>query len=175
MSYKKSKRTFLLLELLIALFLVGLCILPLVHLPMQALREEIRSAWHAEMHRIADLGLADLKEKLHTRQIKWDTIAKSSEEKIKLDDVEVTVVLPSIGKRVFKQTGLLSSIEKTDKEGVEYHLLTYRIEFQSKDRFKLFRLKNSAKQRCFFNYQLLVSKSPLQESIPNTPPVTKGP
>ena len=61
----RQHRHFLLLELLIALVLVGTIALPLAQLPMQATQEQLKSLQRSQSQRLADNGLPKLKEKLY--------------------------------------------------------------------------------------------------------------
>src|ERR1043165_9034517 len=76
-----SKHSFLMLELLIALFLVGVCALPLAQHPMKALQEETRSAYRMQLHRLADIAFAEFKEKIYQQEIPWKEICSPREAK----------------------------------------------------------------------------------------------
>lgn len=156
---QRKKKTFLLLELLIGLFLISTCALPLVRLPMQTLQEELKSAWRIQMHHCADLTFAQIKEKVYTKQIDWDTLSAPRAAKAKILEDEATYSLPPIGKRTFCRTGYLHSVGKKDKEGKEFRLVTCTIAFQTKDHSRLFKAGKKNRDTIAFAYQFTAEKS----------------
>ncbi len=74
-----KKRTFLLLEILIALFLVSLCILPLVQYPLRMLKIEREKLEEMEKERMADWTFSEVKELLLKNEIPWEKIPKKGE------------------------------------------------------------------------------------------------
>ncbi len=153
----RSRRyPFLLLEILIAIFLLSVCALPLAHLPMKANEEAIQTAWRMELNRLADIKLSKIKEDLYTETLKKETLIHASKEKVSLDTDNIAISLPLIGSRKFIQTASLSCRTKKNNQGEEYYLLTCIIEFSAKERFKFQRKKGAGQKKRSFTYKLLV-------------------
>ncbi len=164
------------LELLIALFLVGTFALPLAQFPMRAVKQEYNSAYGLQAQRIADLSFAELKENLYKQEIPWKEILKTRAEKKVLPNENVEVFLHPIGKKEFLLEKTLYSVGKKTKEGDEYRLATYRVKVTPKDKtFKLFRNKKHPVSSRIYTYQTLLCKQAApsaQTSAPeNTPPI----
>jgi len=157
-------RKFLLLELLIALFLIGMCALPLARLPMKALQEEMNSAYRMHAQRLADLAFATLLEQLYTQEIPWKQIESPwKNRKVVLED-RVTVFIKSLGKKEFVRRATLHSVGKKSKEGDPWHLVTFRITIGSAEKeSKTFR------KPPLFTYQVLVGKSALPPTTTPAP------
>lgn len=150
-------RNFLLLEMLIALFLIGSYALPLAHFPMRAIQEEIKSYYRIEMHRFADLAFSEFKEKLYLQEIPWEAIAHPVNDKAKIFDDIVELSLDPVGTHKFKRVATVHSVGKKDKEGIEWRLATFRVKFTpSENRFKPFRTKSNSRS---FTYQVLLKKT----------------
>jgi hypothetical protein len=156
-----KKRSFLLLELLIAIFLLGTCALPLVQVPMGAMRETIKSCYRLQLQRIADLAFADIKTRLYQHEIEWKQLLKSSskEKELVMDDT-IEIALKGLGRRTFERRCYVYSVGKTGKEGDEHRLVTILIALQSKPhRFNLFPRKSTHKDTAVYQYELFISKS----------------
>jgi hypothetical protein len=164
------------LELLIALFLVGLCALPLAEIPMKTLRDEISSAYRMQFHHYADLAFAEFKEKIYQQEIPWKQICSPREAKSAFK-LEKTLIDP-IGGRAFERKATFYSVGKKGKKGEEIRLVTFIVSFKTKEkRFSLFRGKKGVKKEryapCSFTYKMLVVKSSLEEQQPlELPPTT---
>lgn len=134
---------------------------------MRAIQEEIKSAFRMDVQRLGDLAFAEFKEKLYRQEIPWEKIASSTHEKAKIIDDVVILSLEPVGTRKFKRTATLHSVGKKGKQGEEWRLVTFRVEFKpSESRLKLFRGKNKNKDSCTFVYQVLLEKKP------NLPPAS---
>lgn len=66
-----KKEPFLLLEILIAFFLVTLCIVPLVKQPLQLYKSELERLEEMERERLADWTFTEVKEMLIKNEIPW--------------------------------------------------------------------------------------------------------
>ncbi|MES2122798.1 MAG: hypothetical protein V4492_08505, partial [Chlamydiota bacterium] len=153
------------------LFLLSTCALPLVHLPMQTLQEAMKSAWRIQMHHYADLAFAEIKEKVYTKQIDWDALSSPRANKNLILSDEVVYALPSTGKRTFCRKGFLHSVGKKTNEDKEFRLVTCTIEFQTKDRLRLFKLRKRKRDTVSYAYQFTVEKvkgisAPLADAVP---------
>jgi hypothetical protein len=175
----RQQRSFLLLELLIALFLVGSCALPLACFPMRAIQEEIKSAYRMEMPRLADLAFAEFKEKLYYQEFPWDMIASSSENKATVIDDFAEISIDPVGLKKFKRTATMHSIGKKGKQGEEWRLVTFIVKFQPvAGKLKFFQGKKRNKKGCVFTYQVILEKilhitpTIVPENVP--PPIDTG-
>jgi hypothetical protein len=160
-----KKCHFLLLELMIGLYLVSLCALPLAQLPMKTLKEEIKSAYRMQMHRFADLAFAQIKEKLYRQEISWKQISSPSDDPTILMEDTITIAFEPLGSRKFNRKGTLHSVGKKAKSGEEWRLITFKVKFKPQEKkYKLFFNKKGSKvsSRTFI-YQVLVSKSNPEE------------
>jgi hypothetical protein len=161
------------LELLIALFLIGTCALPLAELPMRAVHEAIKTSYRMEMPRLADLAFAEIKGKLYRQEISWSDISSPSDNKAIVMGGDVTIAFEPFMTREFTRKGTLSSVGKKGKEGEEWRLVTFRIVFKPKEKkYKLFRVKTRKKSWVAFSYQILVGKTGLSVPPPIEPPKT---
>jgi hypothetical protein len=158
---KKSRQyySFLMLELLIALFLVGSFALPLAQFPMRSMKEQIKSISRMQVERLADIAFSEFKEKLYKKEISWKQLSVSSDEKAVIFDKDIKLSIAPIGERELKRIDYVSSIGKTTKQGEEWRLVTFSVKFQPKEtNFKLFRRTKSQKNARVFSYQILVKK-----------------
>jgi hypothetical protein len=150
---------------LIALFLAGMCALPLARLPMQALQEETKSAYRMQMHRLADLAFAKFKEKLYQEEISWKEITSPRGKKalIVLDDKGIVEVgFKPLGIRKFIRKCTLYSVGKKGKSGEELRLATFQVKFTPQE--KKYPLFGKSKAPVF-TYQILITKSNPAELI----------
>lgn len=69
-----QKRTFLLMEILIALFLVSLCIIPLIGQPLRLAKNEFQKLELMEKERLADWIFSEVKEMFLKNEIPWEKI-----------------------------------------------------------------------------------------------------
>lgn len=74
-----KKRSFLLLEILIAFSLVTICIIPLVRQPLKLYKEEMECLEKMEMERLADWTFTEVKEILLKKEIPWEKIPAKSQ------------------------------------------------------------------------------------------------
>src|SRR5690242_7549712 len=84
MSKKAVLHAYLLLEVLIALSLITLCILPFSIIPTRMLRKEARSLQRIALQHIGEQTYALIKERLHRREIPWKQLAQPKGKKILL-------------------------------------------------------------------------------------------
>lgn len=141
------------LELLIGLFLVTACALPLAQLPMKAIKEQTQSFYRIQIHRLADLAFAQMKEKLYRQEISWEDLSRSSNSVI-LDDI-VTLQLGSLGSQKFIRKIILSSVGKQGKEGEEWRLATFKIKFHPLE--KKHQLFQKRKKSSVFSYRVILN------------------
>lgn len=75
-----QKRSFVLLEILIAFSLVGLCIVPLVRQPLKLYKNEVEFLEKLELERLADWTFTEIKERLLKNEIPWDELPKKKKQ-----------------------------------------------------------------------------------------------
>lgn len=148
------------LEMLIAVVLVGMCALPLAQIPMRALQQEYHSAYRLQAQRLADLAFADIKERLYKKEIPWKQIINPSDKKATVLEDTVEVAIEPLGTRKFIRRGTLHSVGKKNKKGEECRLATIQITIMPVEKkLRLFRGKKHPQRSCSFNYQLPLSKT----------------
>ncbi|MGC2594776.1 MAG: hypothetical protein WA347_00670 [Rhabdochlamydiaceae bacterium] len=155
---------------MIALFLVGMCALPLAQLPMKALTEVTKSSHRMQMHRLADFAFSQIKEKLYQQEISWKEITNPRGKKaIVLDDGKIVEVgFKPLGKRKFIRKCTLHSVGKKGKSGEESRLVTFEVKFTPQDKkYPLFGKDKAGKAKAgpVFIYKIFVTKSNSPELI----------
>ncbi len=160
-STKFKKHTFLLLELLIAMSLLCICILPLVQLPFNALSTEIKSYQRLQLKRLADITFADVQAQLFQNAISWEELSSTRSEKTQLKQDILTVKLEGIGKREFERTcSIWTSRRKAGKNLEQYRLLTLEIKLKALHDSHFFQVKQKTSNTTVFRYQIFVSQGP---------------
>lgn len=163
---KKRKSHFLLLELLLAIFLLGLALVPLVEIPSRVLQKALHRSLAIEAYRLADLSFAEFKEQLYAHQIPWETIVESRDKRVVWKkEHEVAVELPLSLKSKLLRKEDFSAKTRVSQDGTEYCLLTYRVSIKPKNKLKIFRTKKkekppkkNEKAREFFYFKILLKK-----------------
>lgn len=140
-----KKYPFLLLELLIALFLLSTMILPFAYLPIKALQKEYIYLQDLQLRRLADIQFSVIKNDLYFQDKKFLAIlsAKGPKEKIELSAPKSFILkLGSSSKRfIIKEYGYTHLQEKN------HYLIRILI--------KIYPENVKAKKR-YFIYQLLI-------------------
>lgn len=158
------------LELLIALFLVAACALPLAQLPIKAAQEEFNCAYRMHAERLADLAFAKVKEKLYGQEISWEEICSPRGKGAQVFEDTVSVDIESQNVKKFIRRSTLSSTGKKKQNGEELRLATIKVQVISSDgKFKPFRTKKGSKTTRTFTYQVLLNKPPLPAALAPTP------
>lgn len=117
----KYKRTFLLVEVLIALFLVTLCIVPLVREPIIMFTNEWKELEMLELERIADWTFSELKEKFLKNEIPWEKIPKYKGKTGPFFLPDVQLQLPGHRpKKISRQFILHGKGKKDGRQGEEF-------------------------------------------------------
>lgn len=129
---RKKKHSFVLIELLIALSLFILCIIPLIEIPFNAINSEIKSYQQLELQRIADLTFADIESQLFQNTLSWDEIKVKKNKKTQIQKNIVTINLQGFGQKKIQQTcSIWTSRCKKGKKSEKYRLLTLEIQFKA--------------------------------------------
>ncbi len=122
-----KKRSYILLELVVACALIGLCAFPLVSGPMHMLIGEKKILGHMELERLAECGFADVYAGLREHTISWEEL-KSGKV---LGPCDVHVRCGSGLKLKYERTCTLKTHKvKMGKDGFEHRLVTVKITFK---------------------------------------------
>lgn len=149
------------LELMIGIFLICICVFPLVQLPTNALKEETKTAFRIQMHRHADLAFAQIKELLYRQEISWDNLSRPAKDKATPINDKITIAFKPLGSREFHRSVLLHSVGKKNQNGEEWRLVTVKVKFRP-----LFFNKGESKASRIFTYQILVKRA---QHLPSEP------
>lgn len=146
-----KKQTFLLLEVLIALSLVLLCIVPLILKPLDLFRSENNLLWEMEKERLADWTFSEIKEKLLKNEIPWNQLPTEKKKEISYTLPDQTISLPGRKQKNLKrQYTLTLKREKEGPNGEVYRLFDVKITLIppiSKDE-KIYKYKVMARKLC---------------------------
>lgn len=88
---KKKKKTYLLLELLIAFFLLSLFLAPMLGSPLSYIRKQVQSMTSIYLELEAEKYLALIEEKVRTHKVSWHQIVESQKKTILLDTISFKV------------------------------------------------------------------------------------
>jgi hypothetical protein len=150
MRKKAYKRSFLLLEILIALFLLSLCLFPIARNPIFFLKSQLKIIDEIHCQRIADLTFCKIKEKLYQNEICWDSLIKNkSNSKIYSDLKDELVEVDNFYKKEIKRSYKISI--KNQKKGQGNYL--YRIL-----NVEIYLLPKNQKKSFIYNYNIFVQK-----------------
>lgn len=149
-----KNRPFLLLEVLIALTLVALCLLPLVSPHIMIIKEERNFISVLEADRMANLIFANIVQEMYDHRIPWELLQSSTDKEVTADMLQGINLPQGWPWRPFWRIRPLRS--KGEKEKVAYFL--YRIEV-------IFEPLTNDVQPLRFPYSLFVAKTgPLDHS-----------
>lgn len=119
-----KKRSFLLLEVLIAFLLVTLCLVPLVKQPLKLYKEEMAYLEQMEKERLADWTFTEVKELLLKNEIPWEKIPEKSAESDPFPLSPMTIHIPGCKpKTVRRKFHLTGRAEKLGMENQTYRQL----------------------------------------------------
>jgi len=131
-----KKRSFVLLEILIAFTLVSVSILPFLRFPFKHMQKEIDMLFEMELERVAQNELTHLQETLYKREVPENVLFV--EEDVKEEDKkkcyrgsgEVELILPGGLKRIYSMRSSISQERKKKlKEGDMVSLINLQVEF----------------------------------------------
>lgn len=131
-----KKRSFLLIEVLIAMTLVTLCIVPLIRQPLKLYTEELGQLEEMEKQRLADWTFTEVKEFLLKNELPWEEIperyVESSTYPLKAAHLTIPGCTPKTIKRSFFLKG---EGEKTGLHGETYKIVGVYI-LLNEDRYR---------------------------------------
>ncbi len=136
------KTPFLLLEILIALSLVMLCIVPLIVGPLNLYRSEINSLWDLEEERLAEWTFSEIKEKLLKNEIPWGRLPSEKNTSVSFNFPDATLFSTGGKSKKVKRKITLSmrAKGKQDLSGKIYRLLHVHVQC-SRDSKKIYKSK----------------------------------
>ena len=154
------KRSFILLEVLIAVSLISLCAVPLVVRPLQIYRAEMNLLWEIEGERLADWSFSEIKEKLLKNEIPWKKLPDKEEKELSFSLPDAIVSIPGGKQRKIKREFILTC--RRDDEGFKGEV--YRM-FEVRMIFTPQLLKKKPL------YRIMAQKLIEQKEPPNDPPI----
>lgn len=157
-SSVKSKHTFLLLEILIAILLVSLCLIPLIQSPIQSYRAEMKLLEEMEGERLAEWSFSEVKDKLLKNEIPWDKIPSLTEKSAPIDLPPITIQIPGSKPKKIERSFVLRCGKKGEKEGLKgeiYRMMHVDIMFTPR-----LSQKKQKKDKRDYSYRLMVRKLP---------------
>ncbi len=156
----KKKKPFLLLEILIAILLVSICLVPLIHSPLQSYRAEKRLLEEMEGERLADWSFSEIKEKLLRNEIPWEKLPKAGGQTGPFPLPPAPIEIPGSQPKKIERTYFLSCAKRGEKEGLQgeiLRILKVDIAFEP-------RLSQRKKRKSDYSYRLIVRKIPQDPS-----------
>ncbi len=150
----KRKKPFVLLELMIALILFALCIVPLIEIPLRALKNEYLMVTRLNLHRLSDLAFAEIKTQLYAQEIPWKDLGHEKKDKVLLSEQKVKIDKTELNQRCYAW----SSSTKPGKKDAQARLVTIEVEF-SHPSSPLFLVKRKLKKSKVFQYEVCVNRS----------------
>ncbi|OGN63741.1 MAG: hypothetical protein A3E80_01625 [Chlamydiae bacterium RIFCSPHIGHO2_12_FULL_49_9] len=125
-----KKRPFVLLEVLLALFLVMIAIIPLVRQPFMLYRSEILLLEEMERERLADWTFSEIREQFLKGQIPWKKLPAKGEISSPFSLPKGSIHLPGLASKEVERSFTLRCIgEKKGTQGETYRSLNIAIEF----------------------------------------------
>jgi len=128
----KKKSPFLLLEILIALLLVSLCLVPLIQAPIRSYRGEFRLLEEMERDRLADWTFSEIKEKLLKNELPWENFPTPTLTTGPFSLPDVTLQIPGLPSKTVQRKFSFKCGKKGEKVGPQgeiYRLVTLSILF----------------------------------------------
>lgn len=128
----KKKHPFLLLEILIAIFLVSLCLIPLIQTPIRSYRNEFRLLEEIERDRLADWTFSEIKEKLLKNEFPWENFPTPTLTTRPFSLPDATLQIPGLPTKTIQRKFSFKCGKKGEKVGPKgeiYRLVTLSIHF----------------------------------------------
>lgn len=126
------RKTYLLLELLIACSLLALCAVPLIRNPMQNARGERRTLEKIELQRLAEAAFAMIFEKIHKNEIPWEAFSSKTLPNLPYWKDQVQIDLPDVSHSKFeRKIYIWTPSQKEGSENEEIRNIKIKISFNS--------------------------------------------
>ncbi len=152
----RKKKTFLLLEILIAILLVSICLVPLIQSPIQSYRAERRLLEEMEGERLADWTFSEIKEKLLKNEIPWEKIPRPGAKTASFFLPASAIEIPGSQPKKIERSFTLECGKRGEKEGLNgetIRILRVGIDFAP-------RLSLRKKGKSDYSFRLIVQKLP---------------
>lgn len=156
--FVRKKQPFLLLEILIAILLASLCVIPLIQSPIQSYRAEMRLLEEMEGERLAEWSFSEVKDKLLKNEIPWEKLPSLTEKTAPIGLPPITLQIPGSKPKKIERSFVLRCGKKGEKEGLKgevYRLMHVDISFEPK-----LTQRKSKKDKGDYSYRLMVRKLP---------------
>ena len=109
-----KKRSFVLLEVLIAFSLIFICVIPLIQQPLRLFRTEWQRLEEMETERLAAWTFSEVKEKLLNGEFSWDQIPEKKKKSPSYTLADGWIEIPgAVPKKVIRKFYLTGKKEKT--------------------------------------------------------------
>ncbi len=176
----RKKSPYLLLEVMIAIMLIGISIHILFDNPLRVLRRELSSLEKLELKRMADLSFAIVKENLYANTIKWDDITHDGNHKFTWENDGIEGVKKKLNTPYEISIKICNLYGKkkdfTNVEGLDENtrLLKIEVEFiPKKKKGGVYREKEEKRieEGLLYIYEVCVTRV-LENPIKNTQPKT---
>jgi hypothetical protein len=79
-NYMVTRKPFILLEVMLAFALLGLCFLPLFLNPATYLKKEMQLLEKMELQRISELSFTQILEQMHTGKVTWNALTQGNKD-----------------------------------------------------------------------------------------------
>jgi hypothetical protein len=155
---KIGSRSFLLLELIIALLLITLCVLPFVSIPSGVQREEMLFLQRLELQRLSDRTCASIKERIYTKEITWEQLSHPKGKRLLLIDDVVSLPLKELAKQRYSRKCYIYSDVKKGQDNLESRLVRLRVSFKRIPAKALFFSNKKNRKMIWYDYQFLVKQ-----------------
>ena len=124
-----KKRSFFLIEVLIALFFISICLIPFVEQPISLFRQEIQKIEELELELLANQSFATIAQQLYANSIPWEKIPIKGEKYLVVPLSKENLQIKKTNKIVTRQAYVKTESEKISKqERLPYRLITVNIE-----------------------------------------------
>jgi hypothetical protein len=125
---RKKKRFFLLMEVMIALALIAISIVPLMRMPIVHFQREVEHLAQFEKHLIADWAFSEVKELLLKNSIPWEKLPRKNDPPLLYPLSKVDLEIPGIRTQTLARAAQLKCTgEKESENGNRYHLFEITI------------------------------------------------
>ncbi len=161
---KKKKNTYLLLELLVAIALFILFIIPTISFPMTHLKKQRKEVTLLYLNLKAEEILDSIEEKFRTGEISWDTINQSIGQKNFPLEVQKKITLDKDLPFVIEPHIFLNSTAIIPEENSQNSLGKTTISVQLKSAMPPYKILHSTHSKIFIAKKIQLS------SIPSQPP-----
>ena len=126
--FYKNKRSFLLIEILIAIALITLISIPLIKNPIYYYKSQIHSLEKIECERLADLSFLEIKISLYNNNPSWEEIGSNLKEaKVRSLDSYTLKFSKDLKKKEILRSYKIYAKEKKTEKNESYKLITVEI------------------------------------------------